>query len=48
MPGAAGKAMVDGGLLPQTDGPRGKETFAQWLQTDAAQARPSAGTSGAQ
>jgi uncharacterized protein YbjT (DUF2867 family) len=30
-PGAAGKAMVGGGLLPQDDGPRGEQTFAQYL-----------------
>jgi uncharacterized protein YbjT (DUF2867 family) len=32
LPGKVGKMMVDGGLLPEGDGPRGKETFAQYLQ----------------
>lgn len=31
LPGAAGKAMATGGLLPSTDGPRGRQTFDQWL-----------------
>lgn len=31
LPGAAGKAMVGGGLLPQGEGPRGEQTFAQYL-----------------
>lgn len=31
LPGAAGKGMAHGGLLPEHDGPRGRETFAQWL-----------------
>jgi uncharacterized protein YbjT (DUF2867 family) len=31
LPGAVGKAMVGGGLLPQGDGPRGEQTFAQYL-----------------
>ena len=30
MPGA-GKQMRSGGLLPTTDGPRGRQTFAEWL-----------------
>jgi uncharacterized protein YbjT (DUF2867 family) len=34
-PGAAGKAMLTGGLLPDGPGPRGIVTFDQWLQTDA-------------
>jgi uncharacterized protein YbjT (DUF2867 family) len=34
LPGAAGKAMADGGLLPAVDGPRGRQTFDQWLATD--------------
>ncbi len=32
LPGAAGKAMVDGGLLPQADGPRGSQSYEQWLR----------------
>lgn len=31
VPGAAGKAMREGALLPTTDGSRGLETFDQWL-----------------
>jgi uncharacterized protein YbjT (DUF2867 family) len=31
LPGAAGKAMATGGLLPLEDGPRGKQTFGEWL-----------------
>ena len=33
LPGAAGRAMADGALLPTGDGPRGTQTFAQWLET---------------
>jgi uncharacterized protein YbjT (DUF2867 family) len=31
LPGAAGKAMATGGLLPSTAGPRGRQTFDEWL-----------------
>jgi len=31
LPGKAGKAMASGALLPVGDGPRGTETFAEWL-----------------
>ncbi|GAC68601.1 SDR family oxidoreductase [Gordonia soli] len=31
MPGAAGRGMRDGKLLPQGDGPRGIQTFEEWL-----------------
>jgi uncharacterized protein YbjT (DUF2867 family) len=31
LPGAAGRAMTEGGLLPQAPGPRGEQTFAQYL-----------------
>jgi uncharacterized protein YbjT (DUF2867 family) len=31
LPGAAGRGMAAGGLLPRHDGPRGRETFEQWL-----------------
>jgi len=34
-PGAAGKALLSGGLLPDGPGPRGIVTFDQWLETDA-------------
>ena len=30
MPGAAGRAMADGALLPTEPGPRGKLTFVHW------------------
>ncbi|WP_309647176.1 3-beta hydroxysteroid dehydrogenase [Nocardioides sp.] len=33
LPGAAGAAMRDGGLLPVADGPRGDLTFDAWLAT---------------
>ncbi|WP_341926549.1 3-beta hydroxysteroid dehydrogenase [Nocardioides psychrotolerans] len=33
LPGAAGAAMRDGGLLPVEDGPRGSLTFDAWLAT---------------
>jgi uncharacterized protein YbjT (DUF2867 family) len=32
MPGAVGKQMAGGGLLPEGEGPRGKETFEQYLK----------------
>jgi uncharacterized protein YbjT (DUF2867 family) len=31
LPGATGKAMATGALLPTDPGPRGKQTFASWL-----------------
>jgi uncharacterized protein YbjT (DUF2867 family) len=31
MPGATGRAMAGGALLPTGPGPRGEQTFAQWL-----------------
>jgi uncharacterized protein YbjT (DUF2867 family) len=31
LPGLAGRRMADGGLLPQADGPRGVQTFDEWL-----------------
>jgi uncharacterized protein YbjT (DUF2867 family) len=31
LPGPAGRAMAGGGLLPQQPGPRGEQTFAQYL-----------------
>lgn len=34
LPGAAGRAMATGGLLPHTDQPRGTITFDDWLQSD--------------
>jgi uncharacterized protein YbjT (DUF2867 family) len=35
VPGAAGRAVLSGGLLPDAPGPRGVVTFDQWLETDA-------------
>ena len=35
IPGQAGRAMIDGGLLPSGPGPRGEQTFAAWLATSA-------------
>lgn len=31
LPGAAGRAVRSGGLLPDTEGPRGGTTFAEWV-----------------
>lgn len=36
LPGGAGRAMVDGSLLPTEDGPRGEVRFADWLAADVA------------
>ena len=33
-PGAAAKAMANGGLLPSGPGPRGAQTFGEWLRTE--------------
>jgi len=42
LPGAAGKAMAQGALLPAGEAVRGRLTFAEWLETgDAAATRPS-------
>lgn len=35
MPGATGKALAEGGLLPEDPGPRGTQTFAEWLGSHA-------------
>jgi uncharacterized protein YbjT (DUF2867 family) len=32
VPGAAGRAMTDGALLPTGPGPRGRQTFDEWLE----------------
>jgi uncharacterized protein YbjT (DUF2867 family) len=34
LPSATGKAIAGGGLLPVSDGLRGRQTFDQWLTTD--------------
>ncbi len=34
LPGAVGRAMAGGGLLPIGEGPRGTQTFEEWLVTD--------------
>jgi uncharacterized protein YbjT (DUF2867 family) len=31
LPGRAGRQMAEGGLLPSGPGPRGRQTFAEWL-----------------
>ena len=31
LPGSGGRAMREGALLPSSDGPRGRQTFDQWL-----------------
>ena len=36
VPGATGRALVRGGLLPLGPGPRGVQTFAEWLATQEA------------
>lgn len=35
LPGAVGKAVANGALLPAGPGPRGTQTFDEWLRTDA-------------
>jgi uncharacterized protein YbjT (DUF2867 family) len=40
VPGAAGRAMVEGALLPTAPGPRGHETFDGWLADAAAEVSP--------
>ena len=40
VPGPAGAAMADGELLPHGDGPRGRQTFAEWLSLSGGRARP--------
>jgi len=39
LPGEPGRAMAGGGLLPDSDGPRGRLTFAQWLDAAGARSR---------
>jgi hypothetical protein len=36
LPGDVGKAMAEGGLLPAGDGPRGRQTFDEWLAIEGA------------
>jgi uncharacterized protein YbjT (DUF2867 family) len=36
LPGAVGRALASGGLLPAADGPRGIQTFDEWLVADSA------------
>ncbi|MCW2917057.1 MAG: hypothetical protein JWN52_5125 [Actinomycetia bacterium] len=50
LPGAAGRAMAEGALLPTGPGPRGKQTFSQWLagadgvsRADTPERKPKAG-----
>lgn len=45
LPGAVGRAMANGGLLPTDDGPRGTLTFEEWLATDGSR-DPSRSTDG--
>jgi uncharacterized protein YbjT (DUF2867 family) len=40
MPGAAGRAMADGALLPTGPGPRGRLTFEQWLTVGTPPIKP--------
>ena len=40
MPGAAGRAMAGGGLLPTGPGPRGRLTFEQWLTAGTPPIKP--------
>ena len=42
-PGATGRAMAQGGLLPTGPGPRGSQTFDEWLAADAVAVARSAG-----
>ncbi|MEU6207348.1 SDR family oxidoreductase [Micromonospora musae] len=39
LPGAVGRAMAEGALLPTGAGPRGTQTFDQWLASPVAQSR---------
>lgn len=39
MPGRVGASLAGGGLLPDADGPRGVQTYAQWLESEAFGAR---------
>jgi uncharacterized protein YbjT (DUF2867 family) len=39
LPGAVGKAMVSGALLPKGDGPCGRQTFGEWLAASSPVAR---------
>ncbi len=43
LPGQAGRAMAGGGLLPGSDGPRGTQTFTEWLSTASTPSRRGAG-----
>ncbi|MEV0186227.1 NAD(P)H-binding protein [Streptomyces sp. NPDC050625] len=36
LPGAVGRSMTGGGLLPQKEGPRGRQTFDEWVAEFAA------------
>jgi uncharacterized protein YbjT (DUF2867 family) len=40
LPGAAGRAMASGGLLPTGPGPRGRLTFEQWLSAGTPPIQP--------
>jgi uncharacterized protein YbjT (DUF2867 family) len=40
LPGAVGRGMRDGALLPTGDGPRGRQTFTQWLDSPAGRGEP--------
>ncbi len=40
LPGAVGTALRTGGLLPTGTGPRGRQTYDQWLATDAVPTTP--------
>lgn len=39
IPGAAGKGMANGALLPTHPGPRGRQTYAEWLDALSPEAR---------
>jgi uncharacterized protein YbjT (DUF2867 family) len=39
LPGATGKALASGGLLPRGSGPCGVQTFEQWLDSEDARTR---------
>ena len=40
LPGRVGAAMARGELLPRGDGPRGQQTFDEWLAVSGGRARP--------
>lgn len=40
LPGKVGKGLANGSLLPTEDGPRGRQTFDEWLKLNVRRAQP--------